>query len=77
MIVITLSTQVSFSIFDFNNWRFSIVSLSVKLATGVYVKTKKSLVSYVWFVSLKYLRSGSPSSKSASDDASKLKFLDW
>ena len=52
------------------------VSFSVKLETGEYVKTKKSLDPYVSFTSLKYLRSGSPSSNNASEDASKLKFFE-
>ena len=33
--VITLSTQVNFSIFDFNNCKFKIVSFSIKLEIGV------------------------------------------
>ena len=75
IIVITLSTQVSFSIFDFNNCKFKIVSFSVKSETGEYVRTKKSLEPYLSFISLKYLRSLSPSKRRASEDASKLKFL--
>ena len=75
MTVITLSTHVNFSILDLSNCKLRIVSFSVKLVIGVYVKTKKSLEPYVSLTSLKYLRSGSPSSNRASDDASKLKFL--
>ena len=74
IIVITLSTQVNFSILVFNSCKFRMVSFSVKLVTGVYAKTKKSLEPYLEFNSLKYFKSLSPSGVT-SEDASKLKFL--
>ena len=72
----TLSTHVNFSIFDFKSCKLSIVSFSVKLDTGEYVKTKKSFEPYLSFISLRYFKSSSPSRSRASEDASKLKFLE-
>ena len=77
MTVITLSTQVNFSIFDFKSCKLRIVSFSIKLDTGVYVSTRNSLDPYLSFISLKYLRSSSPSKSKASEEASKLKFFAW
>ena len=71
----TLSTHVNFSIFDFKSCKLRIVSFSVKFETGVYVSTKKSFDPYLLFISLNYFKSLSPSKRSASDEASKLKFF--
>ena len=42
---------------------------------GVKVSTKNSLAPYLSFISFRYFKSGSPSIRSVSDDASSLKFL--
>ena len=73
--VITLSTQVNFSIFDLNNCKFRIVSFSEKLETGAYVRTKNSFEPYLSFISLRYFKSLSPSRSKASEEASRLKFF--
>ena len=67
MTVITSSTHVNFSIFDFKSCKFKIVSFSVKLETGVYVRTRKSLDPYLSLISLKYFKSLSPSNNNASE----------
>ena len=42
---------------------------------GVYVRTKNSLAPYLSVISFKYLRSGSPSIRRVSEEASSLKFF--
>ena len=70
----TLSTHVNFLFFDFNNCKLRIVSFSIKLETGAYVRTKKSLEPYLSFsIFLNILIS--PSNKSSLKHASRLKFL--
>ena len=54
-----------------------LITLSeIILSLGVKVKTKKSFEPNFSFISWRYLRSGSPSIKSVSDDASNLKSLE-
>ena len=76
IMVITPSTQSSFSIFDLRNWRLIIVSSSAKLDTGVYVNTRYSFDPYLSLTSLKYFKSLSLSSNKESEEASNLKSLE-
>ena len=74
--VITLWTQFKLWILYFKLNKLFIEASETIGSFGVYVRTKNSLEPYLSVISLKYSKSGSPSIKSVSEDASSLKSLE-
>ena len=74
--VITLCTQSKLWILYFKLNKLLTELSEVISSLGLYVRTRNSFDPYLLFTSFKYCKSGSPSMRRVSEEASSLKFLE-